>query len=91
MEKGKVRRNPAVTRYAREKLEKDLTIRFLVGKIHNIRWRLERMTILAAPTHRLNEMYALLSDVNNLCDQLSMKYPHRNLQFYGRRGTPRRK
>ena len=70
---------------ARTRLEKDLTIRFLVGKIHTIHSRLENIVVLKTAGQRYNEVQKLLHDMSVLCEQLSMRFPHKNMTAYTRR------
>lgn len=78
----KIRKNPAITRYAREKLEQELAVRFLTGKISHIRKCLEDIVLVKNPSQRYLMTQHLLSDVMHLEDALSIKHPHRNLTFY---------
>jgi len=80
----KTRYSPAAARFAREKLEKELTIRFLIGKICDIKYSLEHILSLKGSGQRYSETHKLLNEVHRLYGEL-VKEPRRNMSFYVRR------
>lgn len=82
----KIRRSPATARFARENLEKELTIRFLTDKLFAYRYRLSQLLAIRGSGQRHIMAHHLLSDMNHLCDYMIIHCgPRRNLTFYNNR------
>lgn len=68
----------------REKLEKDLTIRYLMDNVDFIHRELEHIVELKSAGHRLIETHKLLRRVKDLSTEFR-EHPRRNMSFYMRR------